>query len=170
MKLSIYQKIIVFLLLLCSFLIMSVLAKKDSVVADERIHIPAGYLHTMQGNYSINTEHPPLANDLSGFFVGLFAKPKLPDEDPSAGGQWSYGDKFLYNNNADQIIFWGRFPIIILTVLLLYLIFIWANQLWGFRSGLVALILAATCPNILAHGHLATTDLILAFSFLGNSF
>ena len=168
MKLSILQKFIVFAILGVVFILQIFLAKNDSLTTDEKVHIPAGYLHVFKGNYDYNSEHPPLANDLSGLFVGLFARPQVPQDIVS--DQWQYGEGFLYSRgqNADKIIFWGRFPIIVLSILLLYLVFSWAYQFWGFNGGLISLILAATCPNLLANGHLATTDLILALSYTLN--
>lgn len=162
-----WQKAVVFGILATIFILLIILAKTDSLTADEKIHLPAGYLHTWEGNYSYNVEHPPLANDLSGLFIKL-AHPQVPQD--IIVDQWQYGEGFIYatGQNTAGVIFWGRFPIIILTILLLYLVYLWASELWGFQGGLVSLLLAASCPNLLSHGHIATTDLILAFSYTLN--
>ncbi|OGD57200.1 hypothetical protein A2V71_02180 [Candidatus Berkelbacteria bacterium RBG_13_40_8] len=161
------QKLLVWAILLLSFGIMIFVAKKDSLTVDETVHMTAGYLHTWKGDYTYNSEHPPLANDLSGFFIGL-VRPNLPKETPGDIDQWQYGDKFFYQvgNNPDTLIFLGRLPIILLTLALFYLVFLWASEVWGVKAGVLSLLFAVTCPNLLAHGHLATTDLILAFSFV----
>jgi hypothetical protein len=35
-----------------------------SITNDEMVHIPAGYYHLVVGNYQLNNEHPPLAEDV----------------------------------------------------------------------------------------------------------
>lgn len=141
------------------------------MVVDEKVHITAGYLHVWKGNFTFNSEHPPLLNDLAGLFAKL-AKPNLPDVDLhqyQAGQQWEYGDLFFYSvgNNVDKIIFWARFPFILLTLGLIYLTFIWAKTVFGPKAGLMAAALVGFCPNILAHGRLATTDAVAFFFLLG---
>lgn len=170
MKLLVWQKIVVGLILLFSFIILISSSRGDSVTYDEKVHIPAGYLHVFKGDYTYNTEHPSLANDLSGFFVGLFAKPHLPVEKIGDLNQYQYGEKFLYENgnNAQKILFWGRLPILLLTLVLFYLVFLWAWEVWGFKAGVLALLLVVSCPNLLANGRLATTDLILVLAFVLN--
>ena len=172
------------IIILASFLLMIFSSIGDSLVVDEKVHIPAGYLHVWQGNYTFNSEHPPLLNDLAGLFAKL-GNPKLPEVDLreyQAGDQWEYGDLFFYNagssaqagpegppfggNNVDKIVFWARFPFILLTLGLIYLCFIWAKTVFGPKAGLLAAALVGFCPNILAHGHLATTDIGVAFFFL----
>lgn len=158
------------LVLLSSFLLMTFSAKSDSITVDEQVHISAGYLHTWKGNYTFNSEHPPLLNDLAGLFAKI-AKPNLPEKsfkNFSGSEQWDYANLFLYhsNNNVEKIIFYARLPFILLTLGLIYLCFIWAKSLFGLKAGLLAAILVGFCPNILAHGRLATTDLGLAFFFV----
>lgn len=145
-------------------------ARGDSLVIDEKVHIPAGYLHVWQGDYTFNTEHPPLLNDLAGLFAKI-AKPNLPEEKMAnfnGGDQWEYGDLFFYKsgNNVEKIIFWARLPFIFLTLGLIYLVYLWAKTLFGPKAGLLAAVLTAFSPNILAHGHLATTDIGVTFFFV----
>lgn len=159
-----------FLIIITSFLLMITSAKQDSLTVDEEVHITAGYLHTWVGNYTFNSEHPPLLNDLAGLFAKI-ARPDLPEAKLSqfdAGDQWTYGDLFFYSsgNDVDAIIFWARLPFIFLTLGLIYLSFIWAKTVFGPKAGLMAATLVGFCPNILAHGRLATTDIGLAFFFV----
>ena len=153
-----------------SFGLMVFSSLSDSMVVDEKVHISAGYLHVWKGNYTFNPEHPPLLNDLAGIFA-KFAKPNLPEVDLSTfkgDDQWQYGDKLFYesNNNVDSLLFWARFPFIILTLGIIYLSYLWAKTIFDSRAGLVAAVLVGFCPNILAHGHLATTDIGLVFFLL----
>lgn len=157
-------------IILASFFLMIFSAQKDSIVIDEQVHISAGYLHTWEGDYTFNAEHPPLLNDLAGFFAKI-GKPKLPQKSYrsfTGSEQWDYADLFWYHsgNNVDKIIFWSRLPFIFLTLGLIYLSFLWTKTLFGPKAGLMAAALAAFSPNILAHGRLATTDIGVAFFFL----
>lgn len=144
-------------------------SRQDSLVTDEKVHIPAGYLHVWQGNYLFNTEHPPLLNDIAGLFAKL-ARPNVPEIPANFTGvdQWEYGDLFFYQsqNNVEKITFFSRFPFILLTLGLIYLVYLWAKTLFGKNAGLLAAALTAFSPNILAHGRLATTDIGLTFFFI----
>ncbi len=162
------------------FVIVSVLnAKNDSAIFDEVAHIPAGYSYVSQHDTRLNPEHPPLIKDMAGLpllFLNLkfdttqsFWTGELPgawDE-----GQWAAGRSLLYEsgNDADQIIFWSRLPIVLLSFLLGLFLFKWGKQLAGTSAGLLALTLYAFDPNILGHNHFVTTDLgvaaMLTFSF-----
>jgi len=153
-----------------SFGLMVFSSLSDSMVVDEKVHISAGYLHVWKGNYTFNSEHPPLLNDLAGLFAKI-AKPNLPQVNYASyrpEEQWTFGDQFFYssNNNVDSILFWARFPFILLTLGIIYLSYLWAKTIFDSRAGLVAAALVGFCPNILAHGHLATTDIGLVFFLL----
>lgn len=162
--------ILLSLIIVISFGLMIYSSLSDSMVVDEKVHISAGYLHVWKGNYTFNPEHPPLLNDLAGLFAKI-AKPNLPNVDLSSSksdGQWQYGDKLFYesNNNVDSILFWVRFPFIILTLGIIYLSYLWAKTIFSPKAGIAAAALVGFCPNILAHGHLATTDIGLVFFLL----
>ena len=164
-----WQKFALIGIFLTSFLLMIFSGKTDSLTVDEKVHISAGYLHTWKGDYTFNTEHPPMLNDLAGLFAKL-AKPNVPEipANFNGGDQWEYGDMFFYlsGNNVDKILFWARFPFILLTLGLVYLVFLWARALFGKNAGLIAAALTAFSPNILAHGRVATTDIGVTFFFL----
>ncbi len=162
--------LILSLIMISAFFLMFFSSRADSLTVDEKVHITAGYLHVWKGNYTFNSEHPPLLNDLAGLFAKL-ANPRLPEvslSDFEGGEQWQYGDLFFYNdgNNIDAIVFWARFPFIFLTLGLIYLVFIWARTVFGPKAGLAAAALVGFCPNILAHGRLATTDIGVVFFFV----
>ncbi|AKM82169.1 TPA: phospholipid carrier-dependent glycosyltransferase [Candidatus Berkelbacteria bacterium] len=167
---KLWQKITLALIFVASFGLMIYLAKTDSITADEPVHLSAGYLHIVKGSYKYNTEHPPLMNDFSGIFIKVFVNPKLPEEPPGALDQYDYGYKFIYQmgNSAERIIFWGRFPVILLFLATMAMVFLWSKKLWGANGALFSTFLAAICPNLLANGHLATTDVIITFSALLN--
>ena len=80
-------------------------------------------------------------------------------------GQWEAGRVLLYEsgNDPDQILFWARFPIVLISLLLGWFVFKWAKELAGYLAGFIALLLYAFDPNILGHNHFVTTDLHLQF-------
>jgi len=165
-----WVRIILVIILLVSFGLMIFSARSDSLVVDEKVHLTAGYLHVWQGDYTFNREHPPLLNDLAGLFAKL-ARPNLPKvslADFKGEDQWQYGDLFFYHsgNDVEKLIFFSRLPFIFLALGLIYLVFIWAREVFGPKAGLMAAALVGFCPNILAHGRLATTDAVAFFYLL----
>ncbi len=145
-------------------------ALSDAAIMDEVAHIPAGYTYIKYGDYRLNPEHPPILKDLAGIplqFLGLIFPTNESYWTTEPNGQWNAGWKFIYlpGNDTEKILFWSRFPIILLSLLLGFVIFKWARELFGVKAGLLALTLYAFDPNILGHNHYVTTDLgIAAFS------
>ncbi len=144
------------------------LAWQESATYEERAHIPSAYTYVDRSDMRLNTEHPPLLKDLAGFpllFLDLDFPYDHPDWEKSGiHGQWSLGTEFLYKsgNDADQILFWSRLPIILVALLLGFLIYRWTKELAGTVAGLFALLLYVADPNIIAHSHYMTTDIGIA--------
>jgi hypothetical protein len=139
--------------------------RRQSCSSDEVVHLPAGYTYLVKRDFRLNPEHPPLLKELCALPL-LFMQPKVDFSDPnwlqpSAMSQSEFGFKFLYSNppRADQFLFWGRFPIVLLSAWLGFFVFRWAQQLYGSTAGLLALSLYAFCPNVIAHSHFVTTDM-----------
>jgi len=155
------------LLVVCMLGVMITLAilsaKGDSPINDEIAHIPAGYSYLTQQDYRLNPEHPPLIKDLAALPL-LFLDLNFPKEHPSwkdaINGQWTLGPIFLYHsgNDADQILFWARIPMLFVLVGLGLFLFYWTRRLAGTGAALFVLILFAFSPNFLANGRLVTTD------------
>jgi putative flippase GtrA len=141
----------------------------DSGVVDEIAHIPAGYSYVEKQDFRLNPEHPPLAKAIAAVPL-LFMKINNSFSDWSWDGlnQWENGWNFFYHegNNADQILFWSRLPIVLLFMLLAFYFYKWACELYGKKTGIFALILLAFSPNLIAHARLVTTDVAATFGFL----
>jgi hypothetical protein len=158
------------LILSIVFIVSLVVSSQESTIMDEQAHIPAGYSYVKYNDMRLNPEHPPLLKDLAGFPLLVF-KPVFPAETPQwqngINEQWTLGDIFIHSNDADQINFWSRFPIILIALLLGFFIYKWTRELAGTTAGLFALLLYSADPNILGHNHYVTTDLgIAAFIFI----
>lgn len=144
-------------------------ASTKSQTNDEAVHLMAGYSYLTEHDYRLNTEHPPLTKYLAAIPL-LFLQPELDTGHPAwqTTNQWKMAPDFLYNNtvSADTLLFWGRLPTMLLSLLLGWLIFVWARKLFGARAGLLALIFYVFSPNILAHSRLITSDLAITFFWL----
>ena len=146
----------------------------DSLTADERVHLPAGYAYWVKREFRLNPEHPPLVKLLCA--VPLLAlRPALPPTEPPQGLSWHryqpvFGTDFFFrlNRDADRLLFWGRLPVLALGLLLGATIFWWSWRLHGSAAaGVLSLSLFALEPTILAHSHFVTTDVALgAFGLL----
>lgn len=160
-------------LLLAALLQMKGASAVTSAVVDEPAHLTAGYLSLARFDLSINREHPPLMKALAALPL-LLIRPALPLADPSGPRpgsedfEFDYSRRFLYRaNDADRLLAAARAPIMILTLALGLLVFVWAREIAGDAAGLAALFLLCFEPNILAHGRLVTTDLGAAAFSLG---
>ncbi len=171
-KKNIYPWLILAVILVLSGALMLKAAWSDSAIMDELAHIPAGYGYVSQLDYRLNPEHPPLEKALAALPVKIFLNPLYPTNSPAwtteLNGQWDMGTAFLYQsgNNADQILRVFRLFPILLTLLLVFLIYVWAKEIVGGWWGLLPAFLFALSPNVLAHGHYVTTDVGAAFGIV----
>jgi hypothetical protein len=145
---------------------------QESQTIDEGTHLAAGYSYLVKHDFRMNPEHPPFIKELAALpLVIIKNKLSSPFNYPSWDGydEWQFAKDLIYKNNiqADTIIFIGRLPTILLSLLLGIYVFLWAKELFGYKAGLVSLFFYILCPNILAHGRYITTDLgVTAFFFI----
>jgi len=157
----------VFLIILIPVQAISSLVQKSGTF-DETDHLSAVYEYLVTGVFRQRLDHPPLAVQIAAFPL-LFLKLQLPTDEASQKSLIRFGNRFVYRNvrDADTILLWGRLPVVLLTMLLGWVVFSWARELWHPGAGLLALFLCVFDPNVLAHGRLATNDLaVTCFSFI----
>ena len=159
-------------LLLAVFAILCVQgALRDSPTVDEFAHLPAGYWTLETGRFELFPLNPPLIKVLSALPL-LALDPAIDTASPvenTGWFPWMFGTRFMEMNRPayDRIFLLGRLPVIALGMLLGWVAFLWACELYGAEAGLVALFLLAFCPSLIAHAHLATTDVgFAAFTVL----
>jgi len=155
---------IVVVIILAAFCLQALLAlPKLSATTDEPVHLSAGFSYWQTRDFRMNEEHPPLAKLIAAFPL-LFIHPKfdITHDDWRTGAEYPFGFRFLYQNDADRLLFWSRTAMIALAAIGLFITFLWARDLFGMPSGLFAAGLYAFSPNLLAHGMLVTTDVPLA--------
>lgn len=158
------------LLLLLAWLELSTLTITSPTV-DEPLHIMRGSAYVRRGEERYLMYGPVLPNALSG--LGLLAEPDLqlyPSDDPIWNNiaSMQHPQAFIWNNTVppERIFFWGRLPIIAVSLLLGAFIFRWARERTNGVAALGALTLYVFSPNLLAHSRLATTDSVTAAAFL----
>lgn len=148
---------------------LTVSALHENQTVDEGAHLAAGYSYWKTGDFRMNPEHPPLIKLLSSVPL-LFAPIHLPTDHPSwvEGDEWAFARQLLYHNTLrpETILFLGRLPVMLLTLILAFLVFRASRERWGRRGGLLSLALIALEPTVIAHGHYVTTDLGIALFFL----
>ena len=143
----------------------------DSATMDELAHIPAGFGYVKKLDYRLNPEHPPLIKVLATLSADLLVRPYFPTDTKAwrqdINGQWDQGRIFLYEsgNDADRILFFARLPVILISLALGWLLFLWVRKRFDEKTALLSLTLFAFSPTILAHSRYVTTDLGAAFGF-----
>jgi len=172
MKLKNKKNALVFGLFLLVFVLAILSSLNDSATSDEPPHIVSGYSYLKKHDMRLNPEHPPLVKDLAALPL-LFLKLNFPESDlawqqpdgPYWWHQFNLGRKFLYEsgNNPDQILFFARFPMILLLIVCGFFIFKFARDFFGEKVAILALFLFSFSPTFLAHGRFVTTDVGAAF-------
>ena len=147
--------------------------RADGLTNDEIIYVPMGCQQLFAGDYRTNPTHPPLAPVLAA--SGLVGLPlKLSERQPGET-ELAWAHRFFHlENDAGRLLSRARLPFVCLALLLALVVWAWARLEAGPAAGLVALGFFTFHPSLLAHGHLATTDLagcfvttLAAFAFWG---
>lgn len=128
---------------------------QKSLTLDETVYIPVGSHLVENGDWTVNPEQPPLPKILAGV-ANRGLNLEIP-EPFDVGG-------FL-RANKESIVRWttrARIAAVLVGVLTLLGVFALATQIRSVWAGLLAVVLAAFSPNLLAHGRLVTGDLPLA--------
>ena len=136
---------------------------------DEIAILPLGYIFIKTGQWEHAPEHPPLIFALSALPL-LALNPRLNMTDWNLTREqpnpWNAGLSFLSaNNDDDRLFFWGRLPVLLLSLLLGFFVYRWANELYGGNAGLMALLLYCFCPTTIAHSGFTSYDIGLSCFF-----
>jgi hypothetical protein len=139
-----------------------------SATSDEPVHLAAGYSYWKTRDFRMNPEHPPLAKLIAALPLLVLDPPlNTSSEVWQTANEYEFGYDFLYRNNADRLLFWGRTMMVALAAVGAAITFIWSRALFGPVAALLAVGLYAFSPNLLAHGMLITTDSpVTVFSLL----
>jgi 4-amino-4-deoxy-L-arabinose transferase-like glycosyltransferase len=148
-------------------------ARHLSMTSDELPHAINGYAILATGDaWSVPRHgHPPLVNAWSA--LPLFLQPERPD--PRAVPYW--GKNLIQFTRAmwpllgpiERLAFVIRYPIMLLAVVLMALVYRWTYDWFGHWGGVLAIAVMACDPTLIAHSQLNTTDIgmtLFAFACL----
>lgn len=166
------------LLLLLMGVLAGGAARHESVAFDEVAHIGAGISYLQKFDLRMNEEHPPLPKLIAALplvvrgvradysHISWTASQKfLPD---GYVGQWVFGHWLITKwNDPFMVLAWTRFPMLLLTLALGWLIFTFGRELGGDWGGLLSLSVFVSSPLFLTFGAFVITDTAIAFFSLG---
>jgi hypothetical protein len=160
------------LLLLMAFLAGGA-ARRESITVDEVAHIGAGVSYLQRLDMRLNPEHPPLAKiwaalplvlrgirtdysdvswTISGHGFGMML------------GEWAWGHTLALSwNDPYSTVWWARVPMLLLTLALGVLVYLYASRLGGPWGGLLCLTAFVSTPAFLVFGPLVLTDIAVTF-------
>jgi dolichyl-phosphate-mannose-protein mannosyltransferase len=147
-------------------------ARRESVTIDEVAHTGAGVSYWQTLDMRMNEEHPPLSKLIAGLPLairGAHADYSHVSWTFSGGrffnqylGEWVFGHWFLMRwNDPRSTIRLARFPMLLMTLLLGYVIYILGCRLGGLWGGLLCLACYVATPAFLAFGPLVITDVVI---------
>ena len=144
------------LLLLIFALQLIHVARVYSINWDEGHHLYDGYNIWTRHDYRLNAEVPPLVK-LTAALPLLPMHLSVPaDRDKSA---FLLGRMFVFENGGDRVLFPARMACMLFTLLLAWLVYAAARDMFGTLAAFLALTFFIFDPNVLAHGTLVSTDL-----------
>ncbi len=145
-----------------------------SMTIDEPSHIVNGYAVLRTGDlWTVPRHiHPVLVNAWA--VLPLFFQAERPDprELPAWGQQFAplVRQTIEQLGPIERVSFVTRYPIMLLALLLLALVYRWARDLFGHWGGLLAVAVMVFDPTMVAHAQLNTTDLGLTLLVLACMF
>jgi hypothetical protein len=127
-----------------------------SQTMDEPFHLAAGYDFLLTGRQISDPQHPPLARV-------FFALPFLRTPPPASTDGLTRGNALLLRDDRyTQNLGRARLGNLVFLVIGIVAVALWARDLISPAAALIAALLFASTPAILAHAGLATTDMAVA--------
>ncbi|HEV3137410.1 MAG TPA: glycosyltransferase family 39 protein [Pirellulales bacterium] len=145
-------------------------ALRTSVTVDEFAYLPMGISVWQNRTFDINSGTTPLPGMLAAAPVVLLNRAKLSEPPPGERSIWSDGSRFAADNSEryHECFMLGRLVSIFVLLGTGLLASGFARSLYGFKGGLIALVVVCFSPDMLAHGSLVTTDIYLAGAVLAS--
>ena len=172
-----YSVVAALLLLLLMAILAGGAALRESVTIDEVSHIGAGVSYLQKLDLRLNEEHPPLPKVLAT--LPLVLRGAHADYShiswtvsekffPAYLGQWVFGEWLITKwNNPVPVLAWARLPMLLLTLVLGWVLYVYARRMGGNWGGLLCLSIFVSTPTFLAFGPLVHTDIaVTLFSIL----
>jgi hypothetical protein len=144
-------------------------ADQQCATFDEPQYLAGGYSYWTRNDYRLCPYEGHLPQRLAGLALlgGGYSFPATDHEGWLTADAWAVGHDFLYRmgNDARAILRRSRAALLLLSVTLGLVVFLWSRQLFGTAGGLVSLGLFAFCPTMLANGPLLKSDIAAALFF-----
>jgi hypothetical protein len=135
----------------------------DSPTLNEPGHLASGLSIWKLDRFDVFRVHPPLVHMIAAVPVvvtGVQTDWHSFSEGAGARPEFNVGEDLIAANGVQSV--WlmtlARWACIPFSLIGGYFCYRWATDLYGAAAGITALVLWCFCPNILAHGHLITTD------------
>ena len=152
--------ILLALLVLFTLALVTTTHRVFSQTADEPWHLVTGYDVLKRWDFKADLHHPPLARV-------FFALPFLDSPNPEGARGDARGNELLVRNDRyTQNVARARMPNLLFVAIAVVGVAYWARHLFTPGAGLLAALIFASLPPVLAHGGLATTDMALTATLI----
>jgi Dolichyl-phosphate-mannose-protein mannosyltransferase len=143
--------------------------KEKSPTFDEPQHLTAGYSYWLKDDFRLDPENGNLPARFAALPL-MLSKPNfvpLNDRGWQRADEGRTGHQFFYEagNDSDGVLRQGRMMMSIFGAALCFLIYRCAREFFGVIGGLMAEIVTAFDPTMLAHSALVASDIAAAFFF-----
>jgi hypothetical protein len=144
-------------------------SRHHSLTWDEPSFIAGGFAYLTRGDFRFNPGHPPLMQVLAGAPLALSGArdPGRSYEEYAASGNpvVLFGRALVFGSGFDiaRLALFSRLPALLFGTLLVLAAYFYGRRMYSPAGALVGAGLCAFCPNLLAHGGLATEDVGCAF-------
>jgi hypothetical protein len=141
----------------------------ESGTYDEFAHATAGFSYWTYNDYRLNPENGNWPQRLLALPL-VTSRLDLPSLDPAAwrrSDMWALSDQLFFapGRDPDALLRRSRAVVALVGALLGVLVFYWSRSLFGVLGAWVSLSVFVFSPTMLAHGALATSDVIGAAFF-----
>lgn len=147
-------------------------ARRESVTVDEVAHTGAGVSYLQKLDMRMNQEHPPLAKVVAALLLVLrgahadYSHISWTFSDKMFYqylGEWVFGHWFLMRwNDPYSTMLWARAPMLLMTLLLGLILYMYGSRLGSAWGGLLCLSAFVTMPAFIAFGPLVITDIAVS--------
>jgi hypothetical protein len=143
-------------------------ATRESATFDEPIHLSAGHAALTRADFRLDLSHPPLVRLWAAipsvwYWTGTIDTAAIDRTAPSdwVGSREPYDQARLLTARdvGDRGLIAGRMMVALFGIGAGWVIFFWADALFGLRTACFALAAWTLEPNVLAHAGLVTTDM-----------
>ncbi len=162
------ERVFVAVCMLAMFLMMAMSVQRLSPTFDEPVHVVSGLALLQQRDARLNPEHPPLMKVLAALPLIRSVHPDYNDRYFCAyyPCQWTFSESQLETSQLQDRIFRARLPLLLVTLLLGFTLYVAARRIGRPSGGMLALVVYVTSPFFLGYGPLVDNDVLLAFMVL----